>query len=217
MPTSAMIAIIVILLLGAVARSINWRDLAVKWVGNNPARAQVYIKAGGDIYTVQGKRTHIEPKGQTYAFEDKDGKKTVVLPGPGTKRTPLVEYPYLYIRGRRVVGIEDGQLVASPLGFMALEDKRKYAEGLTEVSAIIEGQTFVQAVRSIKRSKAGGISTWLLVGVVVLAAGFYWYMNYGPGAEDVSPVPAVPEQQLPPDMQDSVPLSWDNGGSYNER
>lgn len=218
MPTWAMVLIIVGLLALAVVRSIDWKGKAIKWVGNNPDRGQVYVKAGHDLKTYPAKRTYISTKGQIYEYETEAGKLRVMVPGPGTKKKPQTEYPYEYIRGRRVIGIEDGLLVASPLGFMDPTDKKMYRESVTDVSAILEGAVFTNTVRSIKRTAQKAIN-WILIILAVGAAGYFIYTNYiAPDTADVPAETPPVEQEIPDDLRDeqTVPLRYDNSAWGSE-
>jgi hypothetical protein len=180
-----MLAIAVLLLIGAIVRSIDWRAIALKWVGNNPQHAQIYIKAGGNVKTIQGERGHVSGVDQEYIYEgrDKDGKKQkaiVIIP---------VGYPYEYIRGRRIIGIMDGLLVPSPLGFMDQESLAKYREAEADISAFTESKTLVQLVRSIKSSKP---VNWMMILIIIGVAvvGYLWYQN-NQEKQDNPVVPAV--------------------------
>lgn len=157
---------LILLVIAIVWKSVDWKALAIKWVGNNPDRAQVYIKAGDTVRTVPGKRFYISAEGDLYSY--KPDKITYIL---ATPRRP-VEYPYQYIRGRRIIGLEDGYVVASPLGFMPEELKTKYAEGVSDISAMEEGNISVKAIHSIKSK---GLNNWVIYAIValVIAGGIY--------------------------------------------
>jgi hypothetical protein len=161
---------LILLVVAIIWKSVDWKALAIKWVGNNPKRAQVYLKAGDTVRTVQGERFYIGADGDYYHY--KPEKITLVVITP---RKPI-EYPYEYIRGRRIIGIEDGQVVASPLGFMTQELKSKYNEGVSDLSSIEEGNTMVKAIHSIKSNR---LTNWLIYAIiaVVIAGGIYFYMN----------------------------------------
>lgn len=201
--TIIQIVIIVVILLAAAARIVDWRGLAVKWVGNNPVKAQIYIKAGHDIRSIPGVRTKMTSKAQTYRYTDVDKQVyTIVVAGDKADQP----YPYEYIRGRRVIGISDGHVVASPLGFMTNAERVKYEMGLTEFSQLAEGINVVTAMRTVKKSKTPSWLTWLIIAVVVVGA-YFLYSNY----IAVDNVPAGPDQTEQAG-QGEIPIDKLNGG-----
>ena len=189
-----MLAIAVLLLVGAIVRSIDWRALAIKWVGNNPQHAQIYLKAGSNVKTIQGERGHVSADVQEYKYNSRNenGKKIkqiVIIP---------VNYPYEYIRGRRIIGIMDGLLVSSPLGFMDQESLSKYRESEADISAFTESKTLVQLVRSIKSSKP---VNWMMILVIIGVAvvGYLWYQNNQKKQDNsVGPVPTANNTLIQP-------------------
>lgn len=253
------IAVMVILVIAIIVTNINWREKAVQWVGNNPVRGQIYMKAGDTVHTVEAVRTLISSDGQFYRYTDTGSKEPVyaILPvdkyvyyenGKPKSIDVIPEnedsidevrankgrgrvhagYPYYYIRGRRIIGLEDGQLVASPLGFMPPELVSRYKESVTEISLLIESNVTTQALRSVK--PAGKPFNWIILGLIV--AGVIGYMFYNwyqgnampagqpagqPADQPPAGAPAEPPR-IPPD-QDLNPretlyyLDWD-GGRY---
>lgn len=224
---------VVILVIAIIIKLIPWRDWAVSWVGDNPARAQIYIKAGSLVYTIEGKRVLMHPAAQAYQYESDDGKLLVWVPGPGMpERAALdhngkeiidsdtkqpvklpeinqVEYPYVYIRGRRMIFIEDGQLVASAPWYMSEADKRKYSESVTEVSEAFNSGVYVSAIRSVKRPGAFSWK-WIVVVLIIAAAAYYFYtQNSQPAGSPVNPgtIPQQTQPQIPPTVPpDTKPL-----------
>jgi hypothetical protein len=168
-----MLVVSVLLLIGAVIRNIDWRSHAVKWVGNNPVKSQHYIAAGDTVHTVEGHRILMAGEGQTYVYEDTDGETYIC---DVTK-----EYPYKYIRGRRIIGQSDGELVSDPLGFFRHEQLEQINEGLTEISKLAEGSVLIAAIHSIKSNKTKtAIMTWILVGVIAVGGFLYWRNSQKP-------------------------------------
>lgn len=188
MPVGLSVGIIIALLILAITRSIDWKGWAVKWVGNNPIRAQVYIRAGRDRHTVEGKRGYISPLAQVYRYKDGKEINVVIVPGP----IPGPEYPYEFIRGRRVIEVEDGQLVATPLSSLTESERKKYAESVTDISALTEGSSVVAALKTVKRQGQPKWLTWVIIGVVVVAA-YLYYTNYMQDSEPVTQ-PSIPAQ-----------------------
>lgn len=191
----AMIITLVLVVVGAVWRLIDWRSMAVKWVGNDPRKGQIYIKAGHDVRTVEGVRTKMFAKTQTYRYIDTDKQAyTIVIPGDKSPQP----YPYDYIRGRRIIGMQDGHVVASPLGFMTDDECQKYNEGLTDLSLLSEGVNTYNAMKSVKQSHTPSWITWVVIIAVVVGA-YFVYRNYF--ADE--PIPESPTQQqgeIPPDL-----------------
>lgn len=165
-PTISII-LIILLTIGAIIRQIDWRGHAVRWVGNNPARSQHYIEAGDTVHTVEGRRILMAGEGMTYTYDDEKVKYIVDIPKT---------YPYKYIRGRRIIGQSDGELVANPLGYFRPEQLVKIEEGLTETSALAEGAVVVAAIKSVKSNKAKSMMIWFLIAVIAVG-GFIWYRN----------------------------------------
>lgn len=201
MSTELSVGIIIALLILAIARQIDWKKWAIKWVGNDPKKGQVYIRAGRDRHTVEGVRGYVSPLAQVYRYTDGKEKNIVIVPGP----VPGPEYPYEYIRGRRFIEVDDGQLVATALSSLSDAEKKKYAESVTDISALTEGSSVVAALKTVKRQGQPKWLTWVIVAVVVAAA-YLYYSNYmqdsGPGQE-----PNIPAQSgvIPPEkLQEGV-------------
>ena len=164
-----LISIIIIILLGigAVIRNIDWRGNATRWVGNNPSRSQHYIEAGDTVHTIAGNRILMSAEGMVYTYDDEKVKYVVDIPKT---------YPYKYIRGRRIIGQSDGELVANPLGFFRREQLAMIQEGLTETSALAEGSVVVAAIKSVKSNKAKNMLIYLLIAVIAVG-GYIYYRN----------------------------------------
>lgn len=201
MSTGLSIGIIIFLLILAGIRLIDWRGWAVKWVGNNPAKGQIYIRAGRDRHTVEGKRGYVSALAQVYRYKDGKEINVVIVPGP----IPGPEYPYEFIRGRRIIEVEDGQLVATPLSTLSDAERKKYAESVTEISALTEGSSVVAALKTVKRQGQPKWLTWVIIGVVVVAA-YLYYTNYMQGSEPVVQ-PSIPAQPstIPPEALQEEP------------
>lgn len=208
-----MIIAVVLLFLAAIIRNIDWRAIAVKWVGNNPAKSQHYIEAGDTVHTVEGHRVMMAAEGQVYVYDDLD-KETYIIDVEN-------KYPYKYIRGRRIIGQSDGVLVANPLGYFRPEQVANINEGLTEVSQLSHGDLLIRAIKSVKSNKTKNMIIWLLV-AAVLAGGYMWYRNNNkpeviPTANvtqnvtmptTVQPglvVPVVPSEPLNPPIERTTP------------
>lgn len=174
---------ITVLVIALVVSHVDWRKMATRWVGNNPSRAQIYIKAGDTVRTLEGERIYQGYEGQTYAY-----KLDKIYQVVGLKRN----YPYNYIRGRRIIGLEDGVVVASPLGYMDNEELSKYHEGLTDLSALYQGKVMVEVMQSVKASKAISWIMVIIIGAVVIVGAYFFLQKSGiiPG-----PVAPVAEQQ----------------------
>jgi hypothetical protein len=177
------IIIIVLLGIGAVIRNIDWRGHAVRWVGNNPSRSQHYIEAGDTVHTIEGHRILMSAEGMVYTYDDEKVKYVVDIPKI---------YPYKYIRGRRIVGQSDGELVANPLGFYRREQLSMIQEGLTETSALAEGSVVIAAVKSVKSNKAKGMLIYLLIGIIAVGG----YMYYRSTQKDELPTTANVTQNM---------------------
>ena len=185
--TSIVFAVVIILLM--VAAFIDWRGLIEKWLGNNPSNGLVYVKAGNQIVAVKAKRDYVAAEGQLYLYRWLGKVCEVVVPE---------NYGYSYFRGRRVIGVEDGKLLASPLG-NASPDKL----GESDVSSLILGRTVVDLVRTITGKKSSPW-LWLLIGLGVGLIGFMLYQHFIGGGISLpgSAVPSagngVPAEGMPP-------------------
>jgi hypothetical protein len=159
-----MLAILILIIIGIIIKQIPWKDIAIKWVGNNPNRAIVYVKAGDTIRKADGKQDKVSK--QTYHWKMNKKKENIILGD---------NYPYEYIAGHRVIGVEDGKAVASPLGFWPKQLQDKYLENSTDISMILEQQAVVKALHSIRQSRPLNWMTILIIGLVVV--GGLWYYN----------------------------------------
>jgi hypothetical protein len=173
-----MLVVAILLLLGAVARSIEWRKIAVNWVAADPKHATIFIKTGSIIKPCLGERD--KDNILMYIYKDGKDKMTVTLPA---------NYPEEFLRsnGRRIIGVEDGKPIASPLGFMSDVDLKKYRESSVELSILAQSQAVVKALRSISETKPFNWGLVVIIGIVVVA-GMYWYSNKNKPAEVVNTV-----------------------------
>lgn len=202
---------LVFLFLAIVWKLVDWRELAIKWVGNNPEHAQVYVNLGGTVRTYQGERIFIGADADIYAFKSdaRDWYQVVFLPRSGLdekKNRINIEYPYDYIVGRRIIGLKDGQLVASPLGFMEKMDIVKYHEGVSEISAAVRGNEMVKAMKSVKTTRAKNWMKYLLIAIIAVGL-FFVYQHFKAGqipaaapgnTANVTQVQPVQGQQIQP-------------------
>lgn len=199
MSTGLSVGIIIVLLFLAIIRNIDWKGRALKWVGNNPAKGQIYIRAGRDRHTVEGVRKYISPLAQVYHYTEGKEKTIVIVPGP----TPGPEYPYEFIRGRRFIEVEDGQLVATPLSTLSAVERTKYAESVTDISALTEGNAVVNALKSVKRQGSPKWITWIVIAVIVVGV-LMFYNNYIK-VDDIPVTPGTEQQgQIPPEVLQGV-------------
>ena len=163
--TIIMLVSVVLLLVGAIVRSVDWKGIAIRWVGYNPSRAQVYIKAGNHVRTVEGKRDKDNDLIYHYKIDKKE--KTLIV---------TANYPHEDIRGRRIIGICDGVVVPSPLGFMSAEEIKHFKETEQEVSAVLHSALITKMLKSLSSGKA---LNWLMVVIVLggLAVGYMLFKD----------------------------------------
>jgi hypothetical protein len=173
-----MLVVAILLLIGAVLRSVEWRKIAVNWVAADPKHATVFVKTGSVVKPLFGERDRDNEL--MYSYKDGKDKKTITLPP---------NYPEEFLRnnGRRIIGVEDGKSIASPLGFMSEADLKKYRESSVEISILAQSQAVVKALRSISETKPFNWGMLIIIGIVVVA-GMYWYSNKNKSAEVVNTV-----------------------------
>jgi hypothetical protein len=171
-----MLIIAILLLIGAVVRSIDWRKYAVNWVSPDPKKATVFVKIGSIVMPVIGERDRDNI--MMYNYKIGKDKLTITLPA---------NYPEEFLRsnGRRIIGVEDGKAIASPLGFMSEADIKKYRESSTEISVLAHSQAVVKALRSISDTKPVNWMMIIIIGIVAIA-GLYWYSNKNKPVEPVN-------------------------------
>lgn len=179
---SIMISLItvIVLLIFAILRTIDWRSLASRWVGYNPERAKVCVREGMRVRVGIGKRVWSGVEGQMYVYKHKGDKYSTVCIVP-------LNYPHVENEGYRLIGVTDGRVVADPLGLFDELEQAKYHESVTDISAIDEGNTMVKAIRSVKTNKLQNIMTYILIAAVV--AGAMWYF-FGRNKDSTSSVSA---------------------------
>jgi hypothetical protein len=171
-----MLVVAILFLVGAVVRSIDWRKYAVNWVSPDPKKATVFVKIGSIVMPILGERDRDNVL--MYNYKIGKDKLTIVLPA---------SYPEEFLRsnGRRIIGVEDGKAIASPLGFMSEVDLKKYRESSTEISVLANSQAVVKALRSISDTKPFNWLMIIIIGVVAIA-GLYWYSNKNKPIEPVN-------------------------------
>lgn len=93
--------VLIALIALAFVMMIDWRKIAAKWVANNPARARVYVAAGEQIDTVDGKLYYPGVKGAIYTYRWRKIRLAVYVP---------CDYPYKYLStsGRRMINVYAG-------------------------------------------------------------------------------------------------------------
>ncbi len=199
-----LIVTIIILFIIIVIRQIDWRQKAVEWVGNNPARAQVYVHAGHTSQTVQGTRV-FQGTTKCMVHEVEEWHEVSVYRYQLVKDYHLLifvddtTYDYDYIRGRRILGVNDGVLVPNPLGNSDETMRGKYREGILDLSMLHDSQVEVQALKSLKSNR---LTNWMIYGLVLLvvAGGIYYYIsnNSKQAAQPAAQPPAVEQPAQAP-------------------
>lgn len=181
-----MLVVAILLLVGAVIRSIEWRKIAVNWVSPDPKNATIFIKSGNIVKPVLAERDRDNL--QIYNYKEGKVKKSIVLPA---------NYPEEYLRssGRRIIGIQDGQAVASPLGFMSSDDLVKYRESPVEISVLVNSHAVIKALRSISETKPFNWMILLVIGAVIVI-GLYFFQNYNKAVPGNQPVQSIPAQNI---------------------
>ena len=163
-----MLLVVAVLLIGAIVRNIEWKKIAVKWVAYNPKKAIIFIRTGDNVNHFPGEQDKNNSLMYEWSINRKD-KQTIILPD---------NYPHLNLisQGRRIIGIVNGKPVASPLGFMTVEEAAKYKETIVEISGLTQSQMVEKALRSITRSKP---VNWMMILIIcgVAVAGFWYYKN----------------------------------------
>jgi len=162
-----MLIVAIVLLIGAVIRQIDWRKYAVNWVAPDSKKATIFLKMGSIVKPLLAERD----KDNFLMYNYKDGKEKLFI-------VLTANYPEEYLRsnGRRIIGVEDGKAIASPLGFMSEADLKKYRESSIEISVLAQSQAVVKALRSINDSKPINWMMLIIIGIVAIA-GIYWYSN----------------------------------------
>lgn len=166
MSLTVTIIILAFLILLLIANRIPWRDWAIKWVKYNPQKGVIYIKTGMYVTKYFSKRFYEADEGQMYYYDQGKIKEQVVI-------IPK-QYPHIDIAGYRMIGLEDGHLVANPLGFFDPVQMAKYREGKTDISALARGNNMIMAMHSVKSHKTSDILKWALVAIIVVGA----YLGY---------------------------------------
>ena len=84
---------------------IDWRKMAAKWVANNPAKARVYVAAGEQIDSVDGKLYYPGVKGSIYRFKWHKISLAIYVKS---------DYPFKYLTtsGKRMINAYAGNGVA---------------------------------------------------------------------------------------------------------
>lgn len=165
-----------------VLRQVDWKKRAIKWVGNDPKRAVLYIQTGVEIQKVYGRRTYVADDGSTYAYRHLDINREVVLP---------MNFPVRWIDGKLMIGLKDGMLIASPMGFHGelVKDDGKVIANYPEmpITSFYKSRLAVQMFQSLS---GPSMSMWMMLAVVgAIGIVGYFGMQFLGGGEVVDAVP----------------------------
>lgn len=194
MTTTAVLMMVLawILVIFGILRQFDWRQMAIKWVGNDPRKCVIYESVGDTVLPpVIGKRH----KSNRLCYEYKrHGDDCMVFLNK--------DYPYKYISGRRVIGVQDGRVVASPLGFMTDAELSKYKETQVDIQIQMEANAVLKALSSIKLKATLNILTFIIIAAIALG-GYIMYKNGVLGGQrNTSTTPA----SSPPAATTTIPI-----------
>lgn len=149
--------------LGAVL--LPWRRLALRWVGNSTDRARLYVDTGIEIVPVKAYKIATHNDGETYRYKWAGMQKEVIVPN---------EYPDKYLGGWRMVGLFEGEPVASPW----VLNPRAPTVSEETLSVITQGRVAVDLAKAITGVPMKISGRWLLIAGIVLLA-FFLYTQFG--------------------------------------
>jgi hypothetical protein len=161
MPDWVSIIILILVVIFIVWKLIDWKEIAYNWIGYNPKKCVCYVRSGGHIRPYLGVWDHEESKADIYKYKTKKGIELVTVPKT---------YPHDDIYGRRVIGVENGVIYASPLGSMSAKERGLCVANNNPrlLSDLWESHVWSLGLRSMKTKKAGSMITWLIIAAVVV-------------------------------------------------
>lgn len=147
-------------LLAMVASWIDWQKYIEKFWGNSPAKARVYIEADEQVECVNAKLLYSDAKrGLIYEYKWNGVYLVCTVP---------TNYPYKFIRGRRMIRIVFGEVSAR---YWDGEQTSPY--GVYSVSGLCRSNLVKNLVYAVTGSKSDYTwLKWVLIALGIGAAGF---------------------------------------------
>lgn len=168
MNNSLMIIILVvygITLIYAFIRTVDWYGFFEKRWGNDPTKCKVYVESGNTQKFYDGIYAYVDDSYIYYEYKIDGVKQKWAVAVPQTW-TPV------FVRGRVKVVVNFGEGIAKP------ESGESIAKiGAEQLKASLEGKIGVELVRSIKQRATYKMTTFLLIGAVLVGA-IFMYNNY---------------------------------------
>lgn len=187
-----------IFIIGSIITWIDWHSLFIKIWGNNPTKARVYVKCGGEKIPCPGKLQYTSNKGEFYEYRFNKIWLTVAL-----KR----DYPMIFIRGKREIHVKLGHLWADETTWPDNDENQSSARVL---DAMIRGQVAVELVKSISGSGMPKLLTWIIIAALLAGAYFFYTNVLAPKPVETPPGQQQQQQKPPPDTETPYTLIIEN-------
>lgn len=151
------VVLVVLLVAILVWNVVPWRELAVRWVGNDPHKARVFVRTGSGIKAVDGWYRYASGEGQVFKYRWQNRDIAVVVPA---------EYAVEYYEGRRFVWADEGEAIARPLPGELVTDGMPAEES----SLLLLGSSVVKLVQAISAPSMFTLPDWWKWGALGLLA-----------------------------------------------
>jgi flagellar basal body-associated protein FliL len=121
---------------------------------DNPEKAWVFIDIAGRYKHVKGRLIDKKAEGEAWEYEIAGRKNIVVIPND------IKFYPIKYWKRRRVIGVQNNNIVASPLG-----DKKPEKE--TGNISLIKDLTLSHIGSDMVKAMSSGKTNWMILIIII--------------------------------------------------
>lgn len=160
----------------ALLRWIDWYKVFKHFYGNNPLKAKIYLKIGETEEVIEGKYSYVDDKYIFYSYDFGKRGHTVAV---------SLNYPYIYVFGKRKILVDFGKGVAKPLSGIV-----KTTIGSETLNDSVNGALATKVVNSIQSRGFKVQFQHILLIIAVLIGAFLFYRHYQ--EQESSKVPAGP-------------------------
>jgi len=158
---------------------------------DNPEKAWIFIDIAGRYKHVKGVLSDKKDTGEVWKYNIAGHKQIVVIPND------IKFYPIKYWKRRRVIGVQNGNVVASPLGDKKPEKETGNISLIRDLTLSHIGSDMVKAMSSGKINWLVFIIIIAIVVVIAVGGGIFLYSKQS--QKNIIPAtPTTSSTTLPP-------------------